>query len=389
MYSTICRLNAGKGIKVKKVLQVVSCLELGGTEAFIMNQYRCMDRSVIQFDFFVFREKDYPYLEEIRSLGGNIIFGIPPKSTHLVRFLRLAVRIMREGKYCAVHSHVNLTNAWVLLAARIAGIPVRISHSHDMSGKGGNPLKRLYRAFELWILKHCATDYLACSTDAGCYLYGEQFFRKKGQVICNGIDVDRFLREDRDAVQSLRGSFSIPDDCSLVIGNITRFEPKKNQLFMIEVFRAVLQRQPEAILILGGPDGGLLHEAMAFAESSGIGDRIRFIGCRSDVPDCLHLFDVVLFPSQFEGLPIALLEAQAAGCRCVVSAAVSREADMGLGAMSFIDLNESPEVWADEILRLGRREDILDKDRIQTAFHTRGFDVNQSARELMERYIND
>lgn len=372
---------------MKKVLQVVACLEKGGTEAFIMNQYRNIDRSKLQFDFFVFREKDYPYLEEILSLGGKVIFGIPPKSTNLPAFLKLAVRVMREGQYAAVHSHVNLTNAWVLLAAKIAGIPVRISHSHDTSGKGGGFFKRLYRQMEIRILKRCANVYLACGQDAGEYLYGDRFFQKRGKVIRNGIDVQRFLAPAATDVRAARDSFDMPEDCSCVIGNITRFEEKKNQLFMLKVFAAFLRILPGGILVLGGPDGGLLAKAKAYAAELGIADSVRFIGSRDDVPACLKAFDIVLFPSRFEGLPIALLEAQAADRLCMVSTAVSREADMGIGKTVFLDLAESPDRWA-ELMRQAWQESKAHSDtEIMEAFCRNGYDVKQSAKELTDLYL--
>lgn len=372
---------------MKKILQVVACLERGGTEAFLMNQYRNMDRSQIQFDFFVFREKDYPYLEEIRSLGGNVYFGVPPKSTNLPAFFKKAIKVMKAGGYTAVHSHVNLTNAWVLLAAKIAGIPVRVSHSHDMSGKGGKLFKRIYRNTEINILKSCANVYLACGQEAGEYLYGRDFFRKKGKVIRNGIDVDRFTHPDSSSVAEARASFALPEDCGLLIGNISRFEQKKNQLFMLDIFSEILKKKPDACLVLGGPDGGLLKQTMDRAQQLGISERVRFIGGRDDVPACLKCFDLVLFPSRFEGLPFALLEAQAAGKLCAVSSAVSQEADMGIGKLAFFDLGETSAFWAKGIIEACNQDIQLSEPCILEAFRERGYDVKQSASDLTNVYL--
>ncbi|MBR3382868.1 MAG: glycosyltransferase family 1 protein [Clostridia bacterium] len=373
---------------MKKILQVVSCLERGGTEAFLMNQYRNIDRDKIQFDFFVFREKDYPYLDEIRSMGGNVFFGVPPKSTHLHRFFQTAEKVMREGGYSAVHSHVNLTNAWVLLAAKRANIPVRVSHSHDMHGQGGKLFKRIYRALELSLLKSSANVFLACGKDAGEYLYGAAFFGEHGKVINNGIDVERFLKCDHEKTVSAKESFGLPNDCDLLIGNLTRFESKKNQLFMLEVFDELLKLRPGACLVLGGPDGGMLEQTRQRALELGVSDRVRFIGSRDDVPACLHAFDAVLFPSQFEGLPIALLEAQASGTPCVVSDAVSKEADIGLGKLRFIGLGESPAYWAEELLKTVEKSEPVSDPEILRAFREKGYDVKQSAQELTEVYLH-
>lgn len=159
-----------------RVLQVVSCLELGGTEAFIMNHYRAMDPEVCQFDFMVFLEKDYPYLEEIRRMGGRVFFSGPPALGHIGAFLKSACRIMREnGPYDAVHSHVNIANGWVLLAAAMCGVPVRVSHSHDTKGNEEPLPVRIYRCFEALLIKACATRMLACGQEAGEYLYGKNW----------------------------------------------------------------------------------------------------------------------------------------------------------------------------------------------------------------------
>lgn len=371
-----------------RILQVLACLERGGTEAFVMNQYRQIDRSQVQFDFFVFREKDYPYLEEIRSLGGKVIFGVPPKSTQLPKFFRIAEHVMREGGYAAVHSHVNLTNAWVMLAARRAGVPIRVSHSHDTIGRGGLILKRAYRDIELKILKSNANVYLACGQAAGEYLYGAEFFQHRGKVIQNGIDLDKFLRTSDSEAEAARKSFSLPNDCDLLIGNISRFEPKKNQLFILDVFKELLNRHPKACLVLGGPDGGMLKETMQKAEQLSIDSRVRFIGIRNDIPACLKAFDLILFPSQFEGLPIMLLEAQASGKFCAVSSAVSKEADLGIGKLSFYDLQSTPALWAEHILKEWNLVDVSE-NQIRTAFQKRGYDVRQSSRELMKIYCNE
>ena len=372
---------------MKKILQVVACLERGGTEAFLMNQYRNIDREQLQFDFYVFRENNDPYVEEIRSMGGQVFFGVPPKSTHLPRFFREAEQIMREGGYAAVHSHINLTNAWVLIAAKRAGIPVRISHSHDTYGKGGNFYKRIYRALEVALVKSNANVFLACGQEAGEYLYGTGFFRRKGRVIKNGIDVERFLVGDEEKIAEAKASFDLQEDCDLLIGNITRFEPKKNQLFMLEVFSELLKTRPKACLVLGGPDGGMLEKTKNRARELGVSERIRFVGLRDDVPACLHAFDIVLFPSQFEGLPIALLEAQASGTPCLVSTAVSREADIGLGKLRFLDPEDSPTDWAEELLKTAEEDSCVPKEDILKAFRGKGFDVKQSAKELAELYL--
>lgn len=368
---------------MKRILHVVGCLERGGTEAFLMNHYRVLDTSRYQFDFLVFREKDYPYLSEIRQRGGRVFFVEPPSRDRIGRFLREAVACIREnGPYLAVHSHVNVENAWVMAAAKLAGVPRRISHSHDTTGMGGGPAVACYRVFQALLIKGCANGYLACSPEAGSYLYGKAFFRKKGRVIHNGIDVDLFQSAPEPALADLRQAWGIGPE-TFVVGNITRFEPKKNQLFALEVFQQLLKTRPDSLLILGGPDGGQLEQVKAGARQMGIMDRVRFIGPRSDVPLCLQVLDRYLFPSLYEGLGIVLLEAQAARCPCIVSGEVPREGDMGLGLVDYVSLKESPRHWADRLLAPYPH---VSTGQIRQAFAQKGYAIRQSMEQLLEIY---
>lgn len=308
---------------MKKILQVVSCLALGGTEAFIMSNYRQLDKSKYQFDFLVFVENDYPYLEEIESLGGRVFFCGLPAITKLKVFENNVIKIIREnGPYDAVHSHVNIQNGFVMKAAYKAGVKQRISHSHDTSGKGAVGVKYLTERWKEYLIKHYATDFLACSSAAGCYLYGQSLFSEKGRMIPNGIDLRPFFEAGARRNVLLK-EFDIPQGCNLIVGNITRFEPKKNPTFTVKVFKKLLKRYPEAVLLLGGPDGGELNKIRGLVRELDISDHVRFIGSRRDIPDCLNLIDVYLFPSLFEGLGIGFLEAQASACLCVASKGVS------------------------------------------------------------------
>ena len=328
-----------------RVLHVVGCLERGGTESFIMNLYRNIDRSKIQFDFLVLHEKDYPYIEEIKELGGNIYYGIPFRKKRIGAFLKKCISIMQQTPYAAVHSHLNVMNGWILLAAKLAGIPQRISHSHDTYGKDGRGLEHWIHKVECFFIRRCSTHLLACTTTAGEYLYGEKLFAQRGEVILNGIDVEKFLN-----VSGKPKDVYIPSNATLVIGNISRFEAKKNQLFLLDVFAEILVLEPNAILLLGGVDGGQLDVCREKAKQLGITQNVQFIGVRRDMPQVLHLLDVYAFPSLYEGLGIVLLEAQAAGCYCVASTACPPDSDMGLGRIDYISLENDAKTWAQCIL---------------------------------------
>lgn len=367
-----------------RVLHVVGCLERGGTEAFIMNLYRNIDRSAIQFDFLVLNEKDYPYLEEIRTLGGNVYFDTGAKKNGLA-FIKRCVEVMKQYPYAAVHSHINVTNGRILLAAKLAGVPLRISHSHATHGKGGSLPKRMIRKLECHVLKTCATDLLACGTEAGEYLYGKSAFEKHGNVICNGIDTDSFLQADK-----------LPTDIGTIppntpiFGNVSRFDKNKNQLFVLDVFAEIHKQEPGALLLLGGVDGGMLDLCMQKVATLGLQDCVRFIGVRRDMPQVLHAIDVFLFPSLYEGLGIVLLEAQASGCACIASTGCSPASDMGLGLVRYVPLEEGAEAWARyalETYHAGTHG--IGSATIRNAFAENGYDITSTVARMTTIYTKN
>lgn len=372
---------------MKKVLQIVSCLELGGTEAFIMNNYRVLDRSEYQFDFAVFQEKEYPYSEEINQLGGHIYFLGTPSLKNMHNFIKHFKEVVAEGgPYVAAHSHVNIDNAIPLLAAYLCNIPIRISHSHDTNGKETGLIKKPWICIKENIIKKYATAFLSCSKEAGAYLYGEEFFSKRGGVIPNGIDVKSFFNARASEVKMLKEDFLIKEGCPLIVGNISRFEEKKNSLFTIKVFNKILNWVPEAILIMGGPDGGLLEDCKQLVKELGIETKVRFIGKRTDVPTCLKLIDIYLFPSRFEGLPIALLEAQASGCFCAASDEVSTEVDRGLNSVCFISLKKNEAEWAREIIECFSTWKRPEPEVILKKYIESRFEINEAHQQLMRIY---
>ncbi len=371
---------------MKRILQVVSCLELGGTEAFIMNNYRRLDKEKYQFDFLVFIQRDYPYLPEIKSLGGRVFFCGLPAMNRYHEFEKTVIdTIKKNGPYIAVHSHVNMQNGLVLKAAKKAGVKKRISHSHDTSGKGARGVNKIVEKYKEYLIKRNTTHYLACSADAGKYLYGDVFFKERGRVIPNGIDLTSFISKSQDKA-CLCQEFNIAEDTYPVVGNITRFEAKKNPKFVVTVFKELLKEYPKAILLLGGPDGGQLQEVKQLVDKLGISSSVRFIGKRTDIAECLKLIDIYLFPSVFEGLGIAFLEAQASGCFCVASTAVSAEATVIDGSVLRLKLEDGSEYWSEKIVdrfQIWKKPDV--NYRI-ACFRDKGFEIESSHINLLEVY---
>lgn len=368
---------------MKRILQVVYCLAKGGTEAFIMNNFRHINRQKYVFDFLVMSNiVDSSYRDEIEALGGNIYQCMPPAAVQLRAFIKNAVSIMRDhGPYDAMHVHVNIANAWVLYAAYKAGIEKRISHSHDTSGKG---TKKIYRYFQMYLINKYSTVKLACSELAGEYLYGKKTKDNKWSVIHNGIDVTRFIEDPEAQVEKLRQGFNI-ENCKYVFGNITRFEEKKNIKFVVDVFQNIIKKIPDSVLLLGGVDGGQLNEIKKKVTDCGLSNYVRFIGVRNDIEVCLDLIDIYIFPSRYEGLGIALLEAQASGVFCVSSNRVPEEVDMGLNLIEFVDLKRSAAEWSDIIISK-LNYDRPGKEEIVQKFRKYGYDINDSVKRLADIY---
>ena len=364
-----------------RVLQVIPCLELGGTEAYVMNNYRHIDKEKIQFDFLVFAEKDYPYTKEIISLGGNIYYGVQPGLKNFFKFLKILKNVTQNGEsYKAIHCHANTGNALPLFCATLCGIKNRISHCHAICGSV-SLVGRLKFFFRKTVIKLFATEYLACSTEAGNSLYGKNLFINKGKVINNAIDIDKFIDIDEEKVERIRAEFKI-DKNKIILGNISRFDKYKNNTFVLEVFSDLLKINSELLLVLGGVDGGMLETIKNRVKELNLQDKVIFIGPRDDVADCLHLIDIYVFPSVSEGFGISLLEAQAAGCLCFASTGVPNKTDMGIGLANYYPLQTGAKKWAENIsVRLDEIPKV-NTEIIKEAFKAKGFSIKENVKQL-------
>lgn len=375
---------------MKRILHIVSCIAKGGTEAFIINHFRNIDRQKYMFDFLVFTDVvDPTYEKEIQDLGGHIYYGMPPELLHINVFVKRIIEIIKDnGPYEAVHAHINIANAWALYAAHKAGVKKRISHSHDTSGKEANNIvRRFYVNMQLYLINKYSTLKLACGELAGEYLYGHKSKSNQWFVMHNGIDVHKFIDVSQDRIESLRKEFNI-ENCSYVFGNITRFEEKKNISFVVDIYKEIIKKQPQSVLLLGGVDGGQLNMIKQKVIDNGLSDNVHFIGVRNDIEVCLKLIDIYIFPSKFEGLPIAMLEAQASGVYCAASNKTTGEIDIGLNLIELLSLKKSAEEWANTILNKLKYTK-PNKEAVINKFRERGYDIRDSVKRLEKVYSGD
>ena len=356
----------------KRVLQVVTHMNRGGLETMLMNYYRQMDRSRVQFDFLTHREGEKDYDAEIRALGGRI-YHVPPVNPFGRDYLRSLDDFFAEHpEYRVVHSHLDCMSAPVLRAAKKHGVPVRLAHSHNT-----NQPKDLKYPIKLWSKRKIAgeaTGLFACGEGAGRWMFGGAAF----QLLPNAIDAAAY-RADETVRQEVRRELGLED--ALVLGHVGRFNEQKNHSFLIDLFAAAAKKEPKArLLLVGSGEGRTVIEEKV--QALGLADKVLFLGVRGDVHRLLQAMDVFVFPSLYEGLPVSLVEAQAAGLPCVISDRVPAESVLTDGVVQ-LPLG-SAEDWAEQVLCAARRERKDTYDAICAA----GFDIAQNAKWLEEFYLD-
>jgi glycosyltransferase EpsF len=326
-----------------RIAQIIGKWLGGGVEAVVMNYYRNIDRNKIQFDFICDNDStNIPY-EEIEKLGGRVIL-IPPYQK-VFKYHKELKRVLKEENYKIVHSHINTLSFFSLWAAKSAGVPVRIAHSHSTTNKKEwkkNLIKQVLRPFS----KVFATNYMCCSELAGRWLFGNKEY-DKGNVylLNNAIDLDKF-KYDEKIRKEVRKEFKIKDS-TLVVGHIGRFVEQKNHRFLIDIFNEVHKKNNDSILMLVG-QGPLQGEMKEKVKSLGLEDSVLFLGQRNDANRLYQAFDVFCLPSLYEGLPVVGVEAQASGLLCILSDDMTKETKV-LETAKFLSLNNSAKEWAKEI----------------------------------------
>lgn len=356
-----------------RVAQVVGKMNGGGVEAVVMNYYRHIDRSRVQFDFLVDADSTLVPRDEIESLGGRV-FEISPYQ-HVLEYQRELRRLFKQEGWKIVHSHINALSVFPLCAAKKASVPVRIAHSHSTSGKGEyakNALKTMLKTQA----NRYPTHRFACGRYAGEWLFG------KGtdfDVIYNAIDLNRFSF-DAEARAQARADLGLVGD-QFAIGHVGRFTAQKNHAFLIDVFEQVVKRRDDAVLLLVG-SGEDEDSVRAKVAERGLMDCVKFLGQRDDVDRLYSAFDVFVLPSLYEGLCVVGVEAQAAGLPCLFSDAITREVDMS-GKNEFLTIDDLAP-WVDGLCNLSTNG-LVSRELANSSRFT-NYDINAQALLLAEKY---
>lgn len=359
-----------------RVLQVMPAMDAGGMETFVMNVYRAIDREQVQFDFIYHYNKSCFFDDEIESLGGRIFKLTVRQDNDLFRYLGdLRALFNAHPEWKILHGHYSGFGMFYNAAARRAGIPVRVGHSHNTAYEPNlvGLLDRLMSSrFSAGL-----TDRFACSQKAGEMLYGSTPFT----VLPNGIDTARFAARDVQRRALLRGDLGVTDH-EILLGHVGRFTAQKNHTGLLHIFAAVRRRLPKArLVLLGGGDAAYIEKIQALARELGLGDSVIFAGVRSNIQGFYDAMDAFLLPSLFEGMPVVLVEAQTAGLPCFVADTIDRGAAF-TDRVRFLPLNDV-DAWANAIAAASFRRD---PDARRKAVEA-GYDIHTSARVLQEFYL--
>lgn len=324
--------------KVTRVLNVLPSMRAAGVESFVMNVYRNIDRSKIQFDFLVHTNKKEFFDDEIKKLGGRIYRLSLKDDKNFVKYIRDLNNFFKEHpEYTIVHGHMQSLMPLYLAVAKKNGVKERIAHSHNSSFEKSTKgvLLHIFSRFA----KYFSTTNYACSKTAGQYLFGKNKF----EVILNGIDVDKFFFNEENR-KKLRKELLCED--KFVIGHIARFELQKNHEFLVDVFYEFQKKCRDSVLLLVG-EGKLENRIKRQVDLLGISDKVHFLGVRKDANVLYSAFDCFVLPSLYEGLPVVGVESQLSGLPVLLSDTITNEVYINFKT-KFLDIS-SRDCWIDSL----------------------------------------
>jgi glycosyltransferase involved in cell wall biosynthesis len=359
----------------KRILNVVTIMNFGGIETFLMTLYRNIDRDKIQFDFLVHREEKGFFDDEILSLGGKIIRIRPLDPFKIFPYIKELKYILQYTNYDIIHSHLNANTAFVLWIAKIVGIKHRIAHSHITENTGG--FKTIVENLNRLYINSMSTNKMACSDKAGKWLFG---YTANFKILNNSIDVNKFCFDIKKRMK-IRKELKISVE-TIVIGNIARFDHQKNHSFLIDVFFEFTKSRDTKLLLIG--EGDLMADVKRKINRLGIEKEVIFIGAVNNANEYLNAMDVFLFPSHYEGLGIVAVEAQTNGLPVIMNLALPDELD--LTDLTYrLSLSDPIELWCD--LMLAAHTNNLKRESKNKIITEKSYDVKTNVSDLEIFYL--
>lgn len=361
---------------MKRLLCIISSMNTGGAETFLMKLYRNIDRTKYQFDFCINVPEKCFYEDEILSLGGKV-FRIPSKSQNTKAFKSQLSQLIKTEKYeYVLRVTSNAMGFWDLKIAKKAGAKVCCARSSNSSDGDGWKTKIAHRIGRLLYSRYVDVAF-APSDLAAEYTFGRKAYQNGFvHLLNNAVDLDVFQYSITER-EEIRKEFHIPSD-KLVFGHIGRFSEQKNHKFLLEVFSEIKNKHQDSVLLLVG-DGPLKNSFWERVKELGLEDSVILAGVRPDVSKMLSAMDCFVFPSFYEGMPNTVIEAQATGLPCVISDTITSKADI-TGLVEYVSLEQSSKQWACLALEKAKMERLNTKQ----AFLKHKYDIKSSAEALVD-----
>ena len=335
----------------------------GGVGKVILNYVKYLPKKYYEIDILTMHIES----EELFNLftDNNLrVIKIPSKKESLFGNMGTMYSVFKKKGYDIVHSHLTLTNCFPLFIAMIAGIKVRISHSH-LAGRSSLKSKILSRLTVLF-----STERVSCGNKAGKFLYGDKSF----YVLKNAVDFDLF--KFNNSVRFVeRNALKITSE-DIVFGSVARFSKQKNHKFIIEIFAKIHEKNKNTKLLLIG-NGELIQNIKKQVASLNLSDCVLFLGAINDVNRKLLAIDVLLVPSLFEGLSLSVIEAQAVGIKCLLSDTIDKECAI-TDNVFFLNLGDSVEIWSKKAMDIARKSAGFYKKSLRKA----GYDLKVESQKL-------
>ena len=362
-----------------RVLMLFTILNRGGAETMVMNYYRHIDRTKVQFDFIVHREERGAYEDEINQLGGRIYRMMPLRPWTIPQYKRQIRQFFDEHpEYRIIHGHCSELGYYFYQEAAKRGVPVIIAHAHN--SHADYDIKWPLRTWWKYRMRRYLTHRFTCGAEAAHWLFGKNGV-KTSIVLPNAIDTSIFIFDENNR-KRMRMELAINDE-TVVVGHVGRFDRQKNHPFIVKVFKQYHEHHSNSLLLLVGSGGNNEDSVKKMVRKFHLEQSVRFLGSRTDIPQLLCAMDVFLFPSYMEGLGIAFIEAQCLGLPCLASERVPHCACM-TDLVTRLLLKEKPAKWVEVIVR----QTTISHDRSIYAkqIAEAGYDINQNAQWLQSFY---
>ena len=361
-----------------KILHCVSNMDRAGIETMLMNYYRNIDRKNFQFYFLCNKKKSGAYDEEILELGGKIFHSPGLNPIKAFKYHKIVKKIILENNIDIVHTHNGAFGLQALIAAKSAGVKIRISHVHgtkiDKNLK--LPLKLLYKTQ----LKRFANQFWGCGMEAIKFYFGKNNIEKDNcYLLRNAIDVEKF-KYNKEIREKIRNELKI-NEKEILIGHIGRFMTQKNHIFLINLFNELLIKHKNYKLLLIG-DGELQEKIKNKVKEFDISDNVIFAGNIPNTNEYYQAMDFFILPSLFEGLPVVGIEAQTSGLNCLFSDTITKEVDL-TGNVEYLSLQDSTSKWIDKIREMSLKK----RHIIGNEISDKGYSINIEVKKLEKKYM--